>query len=240
MARGAFRFTPLQAAVHVAAWLPMLVLLWDASRGSLSVNPYQAATQRTGNTALILLLLSLACTPINTLFRVPQVLTLRRPLGLYAFFYAAAHVFIFTGLDYGFQWSLLVRDLSDKRYIFAGLAAFLLLVPLAATSWNWWKKQLGKNWKRLHRMVYLAAALVVLHFAWVVKGDVTQLQGDIARPVLAGLAVAVLLVLRIPAVRRRLSGRAPKRSSGQRRAAPLRSHPAEQNEPPITRSGVRE
>lgn len=206
MAKLTFKFSRLQIFTHVAAWVPMLILAWDAYRGNLSVNPYQAATQRTGDTAILLLILSLACTPVNTLFKVPEVLKLRRPLGLYAFLYVCTHLFIFTGLDYGFNWNLLVNDLSDKRYILVGLAAFLCLLPLAATSWRWWMVRLGKNWKRLHRLVYLAAVLVVLHFAWVVKGDVSRLQGDILRPLLAGLAVTLLLVARIRPVRKRLSG----------------------------------
>jgi methionine sulfoxide reductase heme-binding subunit len=206
MARPRFKFTPLQIFTHVAAWIPGLVLAWDAAQGNLSVNPYQAATQRAGNIALVLLILSLACTPVNTIFRVPQVIKLRRPLGLYAFLYATLHVYIFTGLDYGFNWRLLYNDLSDKRYILVGLAAFLILLALAATSWDWWKVRLKKTWKRLHRLVYLAGGLVVLHFAWVVKGDVTSLQGDIFRPLLAGIVVTLLLVARIPIVRKRISG----------------------------------
>jgi sulfoxide reductase heme-binding subunit YedZ len=233
MARPAVKFTRLQIFTHAAAWVPLLLLVWDAYRGNLSVNPYQAATQRTGDFALILLLLSLACTPVNTLFRLPQVLRLRRPLGLYAFMYAAVHLFIFTGLDYGFNWDLLVKDLSDKRYIFVGLAAFLILIPLAVTSRNWWKVRLGKNWKRLHRLVYLAAGLVVLHFAWVIKGDVAQLQGDVLRPLLAGGVLALLLVARIPPVRKRLSG------AGQH-LLPGRGRPRKPLRPAATASTNRE
>lgn len=221
------KFTPLQIITHLAAWAPLLVLIYDAVQGNLTINPYQAATQRAGDTALVLLILSLACTPVNTIFRLPQVIKLRRPLGVYAFFYAVVHLYIFIGLDYGFNWRLLWLDLSDKRYILVGLAAFLILLPLTATSWEWWKIRLRKNWKRLHSLVYLAGVLVVLHFAWVVKGNINTLQGDILRPLLAGVAVTLLLVARIPAVRRRIAGsgafihrRSPKKTAAAASPAP--------------------
>lgn len=197
----------MQLAVHVGAWIPLLVLLVDFNTGNLSINPYQDAQRRTGNIALILLILSLACTPVNTLFRVPSVLKLNRPLGLYAYMYAFIHLFIFVGLDYGFQFNLLWLDVGDKPYIFVGLAAFLLLSLLALTSFRWWMRRMGKNWKRLHQLVYLINLLVVLHFAWAVKGDVFRLQGEILRPLLAFGVVAVLLILRIPPVRRALARR---------------------------------
>lgn len=197
----------LQILVHAGAWIPLLVLLFDLWSGGLSINPYQEAERRTGNIAMILLILSLACTPLHTLFRIPALSGLSRPLGLYAYLYAAIHLLIFVGLDYGFQLSLLWQDINEKRYIFAGLAAFLVLSALAATSFRWWMVRLGKNWKRLHRLVYLANLLVVLHFAWAVKGDFFRLQGEVTRPLLALGVVTLLLVMRIPAVRRRLAGR---------------------------------
>jgi methionine sulfoxide reductase heme-binding subunit len=130
----------------------------------------------------------------------------RRPLGLYAFLYAAIHLFIFVGVDYGFNFDFLLADIAQKRFIFVGLAAFILLIPLAFTSYRYWQKRLGKNWKRLHRLVYVAALLVVIHVAWAVKGDLFTLQGDIWKPLLAGIVLALLLISRIPGVRRRISG----------------------------------
>lgn len=201
------RLTPLQILVHAAAWIPLIVLIGDYLANNLTVNPYQAAQQRTGNIALIFLILSLACTPINTLFKIPVVTKLRRPLGLYGYMYAALHLFIYTGLDYGFDFNLILLEISEKRYALIGLTAFVLLSLLAATSFRWWMARMGKNWKKLHRLVYLVNLLVVLHFAWAVKGDVFRLQGDVLRPLLAFFVVLVLLVLRIPAVRRRAAGR---------------------------------
>jgi DMSO/TMAO reductase YedYZ heme-binding membrane subunit len=146
-----FRFTPLQLAVHAAALLPLAWLIKDYLTDNLTVNPIQAATQRTGDYAIVLLLLSLAVTPIITLTGYSALSKVRRPLGLYAFLYAAIHLFIFVGVDYGFNFDFLLADIAQKRFIFVGLAAFILLIPLAFTSYRYWQKRLGKNWKRLHR-----------------------------------------------------------------------------------------
>lgn len=213
----------LNILTHLGAWIPLALLVYDYFNDRLTVNPIQAATQRTGDVAIILLILSLACTPIYTLTRYAPVLRLNRPLGLYAYMYVAIHLFIFTGIDYAFQFEYIFLDLASKRYILVGLAAFLILTALAVTSFRWWMVRMGKNWKRLHRLVYLVNLLVVVHFAWVVKGDVLRLQGDIARPILAGFLVLLLLAARIPPVRRRINGAVKNvftRSAPQRAAAP--------------------
>jgi len=197
------KLTPLQILVHLLAWGLVAWLAWDAWMGNLTVNPIQAATQRTGKYALVLLVLSLACTPLNTLFGFRQVITVRRTLGLYAFMFAATHFAIFIWIDYGFNWEFLLDDISDKLYIFVGLTALIILSLLAATSFKWWMKRLGKRWKALHRLVYLAAPLVVLHFAWARKGDIFRLQGDILQPLAVGFVVGLLLLTRLPALRRR-------------------------------------
>lgn len=201
------KFTPLQIATHIAAWIPLVWLLWDAFTNNLTINPIQAATQRTGKYALVMLVLSLACTPLNTVFGFRQALQVRRALGLYAFGYAAIHFSIFIGLDYGFNWALLLAEIVEKRYVLVGLGALLILLTLAITSFKWWMKRLGKNWKRLHRLVYLAGGLVILHYAWAAKGDILRLQGDIWQPLAFGAVVALLLVARIPGVRKAISAR---------------------------------
>ena len=199
------KFSRLQIIAHIGAWLPLLWLLWDNYAGNLSINPIQELTQRTGKYALVMLVLSLAITPLTTLSGLRQLVKLRRPLGLYAFLYAALHFFIFIGLDYAFDWNLLRGELFEKRYILVGLSALLILSALALTSFKWWMKRLGKNWKRLHRLVYLASGLVIVHFGWSQKGDFLRLQGDVGQPLAFGLAVALLLMVRIPPVRRRAS-----------------------------------
>ena len=134
-------------------------------------------------------------------------LKLRRPLGLYAFFYAFLPVIIFIGLDYGFDFQLIRGELSQKPYIIAGFSALLILIALAVTSFDSSKRILRKNWKRIHRLVYLAGGLVILHFAWVSKGDFFNLTGDIGRPLLAAAALLLNLSLRLPPVRRWLARR---------------------------------
>jgi sulfoxide reductase heme-binding subunit YedZ len=188
--------------VHFSAWFLVTWLVTDYLLGNLTINPIQAATQRTGKYALIFLILSLACTPLNTLFGMRQVLAQRRWLGLYAFMFAAIHLTIFIGWDYGFDFSLLSIEFLQKRYVIVGSAAFLILFPLAITSFRWWLKRLGKKWKWLHRLVYLAGGLVIIHYAWAKKGDLFRLQGDIWQPLLFGLLLIFLLVLRIPPVRK--------------------------------------
>ncbi|MDI6696202.1 MAG: protein-methionine-sulfoxide reductase heme-binding subunit MsrQ [Anaerolineales bacterium] len=199
------KFTKLQILAHSAAWLLAGWLIWDAWAGNLSVNPIQAATQRTGKYALIFLIASLACTPLNTLLGIRQALSARRALGIYAFLFAAAHFAIFIWIDYGFQWEFIRLEILDKKYILAGAATLSILTPLAATSFRWWKKKLGKRWKRLHQLVYLAAPLAILHYSWAKKGDLFRLQGDILQPLSFGMVVTLLLVMRIPVVRRSAS-----------------------------------
>lgn len=196
----------LQIATHILAWLPLAVLILAYLTDNLTINPIQTATQRSGDIAIVLLLLSLACTPLHTIFNIPQLLKLRRPLGLYAFFYAVVHMLTYTGWDYGFDFRLVYASIAEKRYLIVGILALALLAPLAFTSHRWWQKKLGKAWKRLHRLVYLAAGVVVLHVAWAVKGDLFRLQGDIWKPLLAGILLVLFLAARIPPIRKALSG----------------------------------
>ncbi len=185
----------LRILTHVGALTPLAWLIWDYWTDQLTVNPIQDITFRTGKPALILLVLSLACTPVNTLFGFRQVIPLRKPLGLYAFMYVSLHFLIFVGLDYGFDPALLYEAIFEKKYALVGFAAFLILLPLAITSTKGWMKRLGKNWKRLHRWVYLAGLLVVVHYVWLVKSDIRE-------PLMYGGIVVLLLLARVPALRR--------------------------------------
>ncbi len=196
------RYTPLQILIHLGALYPLAHLIFDFLFGYLSVNPIQDMEQRTGLAAVTLLILSLACTPLNTLFHWREPIKRRRALGLYAFMYAVIHILIFVDLDYGLAWSLIIQTVFQKPYIILGMTSFLLLIPLAVTSFDIWKVRLGKGWKRLHQVVYFIAPLAILHYAWSKKGDLFSLHGDILRPLIYGLVVIVLLFLRIPAVRK--------------------------------------
>jgi sulfoxide reductase heme-binding subunit YedZ len=187
----------LKILVHAGALAPLAWLLWAYWQGLFLVDPIREITTLTGKVALILLMLSLACTPLNTLFGFRQALRLRRALGLYAFLYASLHFLTFIGLDYGFDLAFAIQAIVDQRYVLAGLAAGLILLTLAITSTVGWQKRLGKKWKRLHRLVYLAGILAVVHFVWLVK--------DVREPLRYGAVLAVLLLLRIPRVRRAIS-----------------------------------
>lgn len=168
------------------------------------VDAISETTSRTGSAAILMLVLSLACTPVSTLVGFRPVLTARKPLGLYAFLYATLHLLNFIGMDYGFSVRAFLDDaLLQKRYMIVGFAAFLILLPLAITSTKGWMKRLGRNWKRLHQLVYAAGIFAVLHYLWLVKIDITW-------PLIYGAILAVLLVLRLPVIRRWIAALRPK------------------------------
>jgi sulfoxide reductase heme-binding subunit YedZ len=198
-------YTPLQIAMHIYAWSGLVLLIFDLVTGRLSANPIQDLEQRTGRHAITLLVLLLLCTPLNSIFKWSEPLKRRRALGLYTFMYATIHVIIFADLDYGLAWSRLIQEVVEKPRLVVGLIAFTLFIPLAITSFDIWKKRLGKNWKRLHRVVYLIAPLVVLHYLWSKKGDILSLQGEILKPMIYGLIIAIFLVFRIPPIRKALA-----------------------------------
>jgi len=205
MKKNTSRYTPLQIAMHVYAWSVLVILIVQFFTDNLSANPIQELEQRTGRHAITLLILTLACTPLNTLFRWSELLKRRRALGLYAFMYATIHVIIFVNLDYGFAWSLIVQTIVEKPYILYGLTGFLMLIPLAMTSFDVWKKRLGKRWKRLHQTIYLITPIVLLHYALGKKGDFFALQGEIIRPLIYAVIAVILLIMRIHPVRRFLA-----------------------------------
>ena len=196
------RYTPLQVAMHIYAWSVLVILVYQFFTNDLSADPVQYLERRTGHHAIALLVLSLACTPLNTLFKWSELLKRRRALGLYAFMYATIHVLIYLDLDFGLAWSFILQNFTQDPRLIVGLIAFLLLIPLAWTSFDVWKKRLGKNWKRLHTVIYAIVPLAVLHFAWNKKGDIFTLQGDIAQPLAYALIVIVLLIMRISRVRK--------------------------------------
>jgi sulfoxide reductase heme-binding subunit YedZ len=206
-ARSVLRNKPdwLRLGIHGIGLFALARLAYLWAFGSLTANPIQFVEQNLGRAALYMLVLSLAVTPLVSLTRWRALIPHRRTLGLYAFLYFTLHLLTFVVLDYGLDWGEILHLTVEKPFIFVGLLAGLILLALAATSFKYWMKRLGKNWKRLHKTVYLASGLVVLHYAWAVKGSLANLSGDILRPLSMGLLVAILLVLRIPAVRRRLA-----------------------------------
>ena len=200
------RMRLLKGIVNVGALVPLGWLVVSYFTDNLSFNPIQTATLRTGDYALVLLWLSLACTPLYLLTGWSGALQLRRPLGLYAFLYAGIHLLIFVGWDYGFNWTQVLPLFVTQRYLLVGSVAFILLLLLAVTSFRWWIRLMGVGWKHLHRLVYVTAALVVVHYVMVVDGDIWTLQGDVLEPLAYGVVLILFLVLRLPFVHKHLKG----------------------------------
>jgi sulfoxide reductase heme-binding subunit YedZ len=189
----------LWIVANLVAAFPLLWLAWDTATDNLTVNPIDDFTERTGKAAILLLLASLAVTPVQTITGWRQVGTIRKSLGLWAFAYISLHLLVFVGLDYAFSLRFILQDgLPQKPYIVVGFLAFLVLLPLAITSTRGWMKRLGKNWKRLHRAVYAAGVLAVFHYLWVSK----VAWGE---PVIYAVLLVLLLTARIPWVRGHLS-----------------------------------
>lgn len=199
------KITPLQAIIFLGAWIPLSLIVIDFFTGQLSINPIQDIEQRTGRLAILWVVLSLVATPMNSLFGWREPIKRRRALGLYGFMFAALHVTTFLILDFGFNWGLILNEVIKRNYILVGATAFTLLLALAITSFGSWKKRLKKNWKRLHNTVYVIAPLLVIHYAWAKKGDIFRLQGDIIRPLIYGIVVIILLVVRIKPVKKAIS-----------------------------------
>jgi len=178
-----------------AVWLLGLApLAWTGLRlatSDLGANPVEAVLHWSGRWTLILLLVGLAVTPIRRLTGWNRIIRVRRLLGLFAFFYASLHLSIYLVVDQGLAWSFIAEDVLERPFITAGMGAFLLLVPLAITSTKGWIRRLGKGWQRLHRLVYPAAGLGVLHFYWKVKADTLW-------PLVAAGVLAILLWARLP------------------------------------------
>lgn len=197
----------VKPAVFVAALVPLALLVRDGLAGGLGANPVESVTHRTGLTALVLLLATLTVTPARDLSGLGALATLRRPLGLFAFFYASLHVLTYavdqtylSGL--GLSPQAVWEDIRKRPYITVGFSAFVLLVPLAVTSTKGWIKRLGaQRWRRLHRLVYAAGALAVLHFLWLVKADVRL-------PLIFGAVLGALLLYRLAGGKRSARRRA--------------------------------
>ena len=188
----------LKPVVHFGSLIPLALLINDWVSDSLTANPIQYLTHETGKTALILLTMSLAVSPMVFITGKNYLSSMRRLLGLYSAMYASLHFSIFVGLDYFFDWELISDAIIEKPYVLAGFSAFLILSVMAITSTKGWKRRLKKKWKPLHRFVYVAGFLAVLHYVWLVKADIRE-------PLAYGFAIGVLLVLRIPRIRRFIS-----------------------------------
>jgi len=182
----------LKVVLWVSALLPAAWLARGLRLGRLGPNPIEELTHVTGMTTLVLLLVTLAVTPVRRISGWNPVIKLRRPLGLFAFFYAALHFSIWFVFDMVFNVQYMIDDIAERKYITVGMAALLLLTPLAVTSTRGWIRRLGRRWATLHKGVYLAAVLGVVHYYWLVKAD-TRL------PLLLAVCLLILLLARLPA-----------------------------------------
>jgi sulfoxide reductase heme-binding subunit YedZ len=188
----------LKVLVHLACLTPFLILAWHTYHdlthpgavALLGPDPTATLSHGTGFAALRILIISLAITPVRRLSKsLGWLVRFRRMLGLYAFFYASVHLLVYLKLYANLDWATLVDDLSKRRYIIAGFSAWLLLLPLALTSTKWSIRKLGKRWQLLHRLVYVAAVLGIVHYWWIVKTGVLD-------PLKITIVLAVVLLVR--------------------------------------------
>ena len=189
-----------QRALKPVAWLlsllPLTFLVWRAATDDLGAEPVEEVLHATGYWALVLLLATLAVSPLRKLSRWNPIIGVRRLLGLFAFFYATLHVAVYFGVEQFFELSAIIEDIVKRPFITVGFLAWVLLIPLAATSTRGWIRRLGKRWQLLHRLVYVTAVLGVVHFLWSTKVDEPE-------PVIFALGLLVLLAFRAPLLRRR-------------------------------------
>ncbi|HXY95801.1 MAG TPA: protein-methionine-sulfoxide reductase heme-binding subunit MsrQ [Steroidobacteraceae bacterium] len=208
-------YKPLVFVAGVAPLVWMVCGAFGWFGASLGADPVKKLEHECGKTALNFLLLTLAVTPVRIILGVPQLLRLRRMLGLFAFFYALVHFTVYLVLDLELNWPTLGTDIGKRPYITIGFTALLLLIPLAATSTNGMMRRLGKRWTALHRLVYAIAILGVWHFYWQVKRDVRE-------PLIYAGILALLLLYRV--VRSRVAARArAELTSSSRVGASLRA-----------------
>ncbi len=192
----------LRIGVHLIGSLSLIMLIYKWQTNGLTFNPIQFIEQYLGRAAINMLVLSLAVTPLVTLTGWRRLSKHGRALGLYTFFYFSLHFLTFAVLDYGLDLREIFKLMIEKPFIIIGSSAGFILLALATTSFKYWMKRLGKRWKKLHRLIYLVGALAVLHNALALKGSLTTLSGNIVRPLVLGFVITVLLVLRIPPVKR--------------------------------------
>ena len=192
----------LKPLAFVACLIPLGQLLFRAYAGDLGANPIDTITRFTGSWALIILLASLSVTPLRRLTGWNDLVKYRRMLGLFGFIYAVLHFATYMVLDLYFDFSAIGKDILKRPYITVGFTALVLMIPLAATSTAAMIRRLGKRWQQLHRLIYVIAALGVLHFYWLVKSD-------IRRPVQYGVVLLVLLGYRLAVKLRRPNNARP-------------------------------
>lgn len=180
----------VRPAAWIAGLIPLVLLVAGAFTGGLGADPIEYVTLRTGFATLLMLMVTLAVSPVRKWTGWNWLASTRRTFGLCAFLYVCLH-FLTYMVDQEFSPGIILKDIAKRPYVTAGFTAFLLLVPLALTSTKASIRRLGKRWQKLHRLVYLAAGLGVLHFIWLVKSDLRD-------PLIFAAVFAVLMALRLP------------------------------------------
>lgn len=166
--------TVAKTVIWIAALTPAAWLAWDFFSGNLSANPIEDITDRTGWWTLVLLVVTLAITPVRRLARWNDIVRFRRLIGLFAFFYACLHLLTYIVLDRFFDFGTLLEDIAEQPFITVGFVAWCILLALAFTSTRGWIRRLKKKWQTLHRLIYVAAGLGVIHYYWGVKADTLE------------------------------------------------------------------
>jgi sulfoxide reductase heme-binding subunit YedZ len=165
-------------------------LPWSITPIQLGANPAEYIIRKLGDWSMYFILIGLALTPLRIITRVNSLVKFRRMIGLFAFFYVSIHLLAYLGFDRVFLWGEIVEDVMKRPFIWIGFIAFLLLIPLAVTSTRGWVLRMGgKNWAKLHKLVYLIAILGVVHYWWLVKRDLTW-------PIVYAVILGFLLILR--------------------------------------------
>jgi len=187
------RFAQLRAVLFIAALLPLARLFYLGSAGGLGANPVEFVSRSLGTWTLVALVVTLSITPLRLATGWAWPMRLRRMFGLFTFFYAVLHLGAYLWLDQWFDMAAIWKDVLKRPFITAGFAAMVLLVPLAVTSSNGWVRRLGgRNWQRLHRLVYAVAVLAVVHFWWQKAA-----KNDVGEPLVYAVVVGLLLGLRL-------------------------------------------
>jgi sulfoxide reductase heme-binding subunit YedZ len=176
--------------IFLLSSIPFIIIILKIFLNQLGPEPIKEITLHTGEWTLLFLVFTLSMTPLKRLTNLNIWISVRRMLGLFAFFYASLHMLTYIGLDYQFDLSAISKDIFTKKFIFVGFTAWLLMVPLAITSSKKMMGILKKNWKKLHRLIYLISILGVIHFLWLVKKDLTE-------PLIYLLIIIILLILRV-------------------------------------------
>jgi sulfoxide reductase heme-binding subunit YedZ len=179
-----------RSSVFLLSTIPFIIITYKIFLNKLGPEPIKEITHHTGEWTLLFLIFTLAMSPLKQITNMNIWISVRRMLGLFAFFYASLHMLTYVGLDYRFDINEISKDILTKRFIFVGFSAWLLLVPLALTSSKKMMSILKQYWKKLHRLIYLIALLGVTHFIWLVKKDVTE-------PLIYLLIILFLLAFRI-------------------------------------------